>query len=135
MVHHFTYFINSMCHYVGTKPYNSKCTSRDSWYMALLTFGEGFHNFHHKFQWDYRNGVRWFHFDPSKWFIWGFSRIGLAKNLKKANYMQILKARSKNNCDQIHSCLNKLPMSNQITNTYKNKLKRKKYFNLNMFHI
>ena len=121
LVHHFTYFINSLCHYVGTKPYNSECTSRDSWYMALFTFGEGFHNYHHKFQWDYRNGVRWFHFDPSKWIIWCLSKIGLANGLKKANYMQIMKARFKNKWKQIHFFLDKTP--NQITITHKNKLK------------
>jgi len=120
LVHHFTYFINSMCHYVGTKPYDSKCTSRDSWYMALLTFGEGFHNYHHKFQWDYRNGVRWFHFDPSKWLIWFFSKIGMANGLKKASKMQILKACSNNQWNQIYLYLNKMP--NKLTHTYSEKL-------------
>jgi len=109
LVHHFTYFINSLCHYVGTTPYDSKCTSRDSWYMALLTFGEGFHNYHHKFQWDYRNGIRWFDFDPSKWIIWLCSKIGLAKELKKANFIQIMKAKSKNKWIQIHLSLEKMP--------------------------
>ena len=94
LVHHFTYFINSLCHYIGNKTYDPQSTSGDSWYISLLTFGEGYHNYHHKFQWDYRNGIRWFHFDPSKWLIWGLSKIGLAKELKKANYLQIMKVRS-----------------------------------------
>ena len=120
LVHHFTYFINSLCHYIGNKPYNFKCTSGDSWYVALLTFGEGFHNYHHKFQWDYRNGIRWFHFDPSKWLIWFLSKIGLAKELKKASYMQILKARSINKWNQIHSSLENMP--DLMTISYKEKL-------------
>ena len=126
LVHHFTYFINSLCHFVGTKPYNSKCTSGDAWYVALLTFGEGFHNYHHKFQWDYRNGVRWFHFDPSKWVIWCLSKIGLAKDLKKANYMQILKARSINKRNQINSLLDKMPDIMKIPHEIKLNIIKKK---------
>ena len=109
LVHHFTYFINSICHYIGNKTYDSQSTSGDSWYISLLTFGEGYHNYHHKFQWDYRNGIRWFHFDPSKWFIWFLSKIGLAKELKKANYLQIMKARSMVIWSQIYSCLAESP--------------------------
>ena len=50
MVHHFTFFINSLCHYVGKRPFEADTSARDSWWVAYLTFGEGFHNFHHKFQ-------------------------------------------------------------------------------------
>ena len=74
-----------------------------------MTFGEGYHNYHHKFQWDYRNGIRWFHFDPSKWFIWGLSKIGLAKKLKKAEYLQIMKVRSIAILNQIHSRMEEIP--------------------------
>ena len=77
--------------------------------MAFFTFGEGYHNYHHKFQWDYRNGIRWFDFDPSKWFIWGLSKIGLAKKLKKANYLQIMKVRSIAILNQIHSRIEEMP--------------------------
>ena len=130
LVHHFTYFINSLCHYVGSRPYNFKCTSRDSWYMALLTFGEGYHNYHHKFQWDYRNGVRWFHFDPSKWLIWFFSKIGLANELKKASYFQIMKARFHNKWDYINTHLDQIPKNIRVL--YENKMEdiREKIFHL-----
>src|SRR5436190_6171417 len=57
-VHHMTFFINSMCHTLGRQTYSSRCTARDSAIMALFTFGEGYHNFHHEFQHDYRNGVK-----------------------------------------------------------------------------
>ena len=120
LVHHFTYFINSLCHFVGKKPYDLKSTSGDAWYVAFFTFGEGFHNYHHKFQWDYRNGIRWFHFDPSKWSIWCLSKIGLVKELKKANYRQIMNARFKNTWDQIHSYIDHIP--DQMSVSYKEKL-------------
>ena len=48
-----------------------------------MTFGEGYHNFHHEFPIDYRNGVRWYAIDPSKGTIWFCSQIGLAYDLKR----------------------------------------------------
>ncbi|MFT4586753.1 MAG: stearoyl-CoA desaturase (delta-9 desaturase) [Limisphaerales bacterium] len=81
-VHHMTFFINSLCHMVGKRPYSTKCTARDSGFMALFTFGEGYHNFHHEFQHDYRNGAKAWQFDPTKWSIWLLSRLGLADDLR-----------------------------------------------------
>ena len=65
-----------MCHTLGSRPYSSRCSARDSWLMALLTFGEGYHNYHHEFQHDYRNGVKPWQFDPTKWAIWTLSCRG-----------------------------------------------------------
>ena len=59
MVHHGTFLINSGAHYWGKQTYSTKNTSRDSPLLSLLTFGEGYHNFHHTFQSDYRNGHKW----------------------------------------------------------------------------
>ncbi|MEM1248010.1 MAG: fatty acid desaturase [Acidobacteriota bacterium] len=82
-VHHITWFINSLAHTIGRRPYDSSSSSRDSALLALLTFGEGYHNYHHAFQTDYRNGVRFWQFDPSKWVIWTLSKIGLARDLRR----------------------------------------------------
>ena len=82
-VHHGTFLINSAAHIWGTQPYSEENSSRDSFWLAFLTFGEGYHNFHHTFQADYRNGHRWYHVDPSKWWIRGFKLLGLKSNLKK----------------------------------------------------
>ena len=49
--------------------------------MAFFTFGEGYHNYHHAFQYDYRNGVKPASFDPTKWAIWLMSKVGLTSNL------------------------------------------------------
>lgn len=81
--HQATFCINSLCHMLGTQPWSKSTTSRDSWICALLTLGEGYHNFHHTFPADYRNGLRWYHFDPSKWLIWLGNRLGLTRNLKR----------------------------------------------------
>ena len=93
ILHHCTFFINSLCHKVGNTPYTDTNTAKDSWIMAFFTFGEGYHNFHHCFQADYRNGVRWFQFDPTKWLIKFMEWIGLASKLKKASDAKILNAR------------------------------------------
>ena len=82
-VQHSTFFINSLCHYIGSRPYSTNCTARDSWIMALFTFGEGYHNYHHEFQHDYRNGIRWYHWDPTKWSVWLLSKVGLASDLRR----------------------------------------------------
>ncbi len=91
--HHFTWFINSLCHYAGTQPYSDKISARDNWFTALLTYGEGYHNFHHAFPGDYRNGVRWFDYDPTKWFINILSRVGLTWNLHRMIPERILERR------------------------------------------
>ena len=64
LVHQGTFCINSLAHVIGTQPWSTKDTSRDSWVTSLFTFGEGYHNYHHSFAADYRNGLKWFHFDP-----------------------------------------------------------------------
>jgi stearoyl-CoA desaturase (delta-9 desaturase) len=93
LVHHCTFFINSLCHCVGSAPYTDTNSAKDSWLMALFTFGEGYHNFHHFFQTDYRNGIKWYQFDPTKWFIQTLHISGLAFKLKRTPQEKILAAR------------------------------------------
>ncbi len=83
VLHHCTFFINSLAHIIGKQPYDSTNTARDSGLLAFFTFGEGYHNYHHAFQTDYRNGIKAWHFDPAKWAIWTASKVGLAKNLRR----------------------------------------------------
>jgi len=82
-LHHFTWFINSLAHTWGARTFCQELSAVDNYFISLLTFGEGYHNYHHTFAYDYRNGIRWYHFDPTKWLIWGLSRVGLAHQLKK----------------------------------------------------
>jgi stearoyl-CoA desaturase (delta-9 desaturase) len=93
MVHHVTFFINSLAHIWGKKTYTDVNTARDNGFIALFTFGEGYHNFHHIFEYDYRNGIRWFHYDPTKWLIKGLSLLGLTKNLRKCPEDRIQQAK------------------------------------------
>jgi len=90
---HVTYLINSLAHMWGRQPFSSASSARDNSVLALLTYGEGYHNFHHTFQWDYRNGIRWWHYDPTKWMITACSWLGLTKDLKRCSPIQIEQTR------------------------------------------
>jgi stearoyl-CoA desaturase (delta-9 desaturase) len=87
-----TFFINSLCHTIGRQPYSTRCSARDSFVMSLVTFGEGYHNYHHEFQHDYRNGVKAWNFDPTKWAIWLLSKVGLASDLRRVPDTKVLLA-------------------------------------------
>lgn len=88
-----TFFVNSLCHTLGKQTYSKEISARDSWFVAVLTHGEGYHNFHHKFQIDYRNGIKWYHWDPTKWVIRSLNLVGLATKLRQISNAEILKAR------------------------------------------
>jgi len=90
---HATFAVNSVAHAIGSQPYSLKDSSRDSFWTALVTLGEGYHNFHHKFQLDYRNGLRWYQFDPTKWAIWTLSHLGITRDLRRTSVVQIERAR------------------------------------------
>ncbi|KAJ2438460.1 stearoyl-CoA 9-desaturase [Coemansia sp. RSA 2440] len=82
LLHHATFCINSLAHTIGRRSYDDVQTARDSWVTALVTMGEGYHNFHHQFPNDYRNAIRFYQYDPTKWFIRIASTMGLAYDLK-----------------------------------------------------
>lgn len=90
---HSTFAVNSVAHCIGRQTYCKISSARDSFFTALLTFGEGYHSYHHKFMTDYRNGVRWYHFDPTKWWVWSLSKVGLARNLRRVARDVIERAR------------------------------------------
>jgi len=101
MVQHATFCINSLCHMIGKRPYSTSHSARDSWIAAIFTMGEGYHNYHHEFQWDYRNGVKPWQLDPSKWIIWTLSKFGLVSNLKRVPRERILLAETRETKRQI----------------------------------
>ncbi|MCH9769680.1 MAG: fatty acid desaturase [Gammaproteobacteria bacterium] len=91
-----TFCINSVCHVFGKRSYSEEQSASDHWLAALITYGEGYHNFHHQFPLDYRNGVRLYHYDPTKWLIYGLYRMGLARDLKRIAKTRILHYRIRN---------------------------------------
>ncbi|GBE87555.1 delta 9-fatty acid desaturase protein [Sparassis latifolia] len=82
-VHHSTFCVNSLAHWIGETPFDDKHTPKDHMLTAFVTNGEGYHNFHHQFPTDYRNAIKWYQYDPTKWFIWTCAKLGLASHLKK----------------------------------------------------
>jgi stearoyl-CoA desaturase (delta-9 desaturase) len=81
-VHHATFCVNSLAHYLGETTFDDRHTPRDHFITALITGGEGYHNFHHEFPQDYRNAILFHQYDPTKWLIWVSSLFGLAYQLK-----------------------------------------------------
>ncbi len=90
-LHHFTWFINSLAHTWGDKPFCVEQTAVDNFIISLLTFGEGYHNYHHTYANDYRNGIKWYHFDPTKWLVWSLNKVGLVSDLKRMDPYTIKK--------------------------------------------
>jgi stearoyl-CoA desaturase (delta-9 desaturase) len=99
---HTTWFINSLAHSWGEQEFSAENTSRGNHIIALLTMGEGHHNYHHEFPRDYRNGILAIDYDPTKWLIIALSYFGLTYDLIKIPAEVILKARVNACKDKIH---------------------------------
>ena len=107
--HHSTFFINSLAHIWGSQPYTDKNTARDNAVLAVFTFGEGYHNYHHIFENDYRNGIHWWQYDPTKWLIKSCSWLGLTKKLRVTPKLKIEKAMAKQDLAKASKNVSKLP--------------------------
>jgi len=90
---HCTFLVNSMAHWEGLQPYSDEDTSRGNLLLALLTSGEGSHNFHHAFPHDFRSGPAISNWDPSKWIILALHWIGLVTGLRRARVVDVQEAR------------------------------------------
>lgn len=92
-VQHFTFFINSLAHLWGSQPFSAANTSRNNPLLSVLTLGEGYHNYHHAFETDYRNGIAWYAYDPTKWLIFTMSKLGLSWDLRRTPEDVVLRRR------------------------------------------
>ncbi len=93
VTHQTTFTINSLAHRFGTQPYSDESSARDVWWLIPFLCGENYHNYHHSFPGDYRNGVRWYQWDPSKWGLWLLSKMKLVRELRRTPPEWIRKAR------------------------------------------
>ncbi|BFZ53822.1 stearoyl-CoA 9-desaturase [Savitreella phatthalungensis] len=82
-VHHATFCVNSLAHWLGDQPFEDRHSPRDHILTAFATLGEGYHNFHHSYPSDYRNAIQWWQYDPTKWLIQVCKVLGLASDLKE----------------------------------------------------
>jgi fatty-acid desaturase len=83
---HATWLVNSATHLWGSRRFETKDDSRNNWWVALLTGGEGWHNNHHAHPVSARHGLKWYEIDPNFWGIWILSKLGLARKVKVAKY-------------------------------------------------
>lgn len=79
---HGTFMVNSVCHRWGKRPYGQRNESTNNLWVALLTFGEGWHNNHHRFASSARHGLRWWQIDPTYYLLRFLSLLGLVSDLK-----------------------------------------------------
>jgi len=107
-VHHSTFCVNSLAHWLGDQPFDNKHTPRDHFFTALVTIGEGYHNFHHQFPMDFRNAIKWHQYDPTKWFIGTMSALGLASHLKRFPDNEIKKGQYTMKLQELHAQSEKL---------------------------
>ncbi|MGO8757489.1 MAG: acyl-CoA desaturase [Terracidiphilus sp.] len=83
---HATWLVNSATHLWGSRRFETRDDSRNSWWVALVTGGEGWHNNHHAHPVSARHGLAWYEFDPHFWGIWLLSRLGLARKIQVAKF-------------------------------------------------
>jgi fatty-acid desaturase len=83
---HATWLVNSATHLWGRRRFETRDDSRNNWWVALLSGGEGWHNNHHAHPVSARHGLAWYEIDPNFWGIWLLAKIGLAKKIRVAQY-------------------------------------------------
>ena len=81
-LHHITWSINSICHMIGDQPFVARDRSRNVWPLAVLSFGESWHNLHHADPTCARHGVRRGQVDISARVIWVFEKLGWARDVR-----------------------------------------------------
>ncbi len=89
VVYHVTWLVNSATHTFGYRNFDCPDLSRNCWWVALLSFGEGWHNNHHAHPMSARHGLRWFEFDITWQHIKFLRRLGWARQVRQARYSQV----------------------------------------------
>ncbi len=83
---HATWLVNSATHLWGSRRFETRDDSRNSFWVAMITGGEGWHNNHHAHPVSARHGLAWYEFDPNFYLIWMLSKLGLARKIQVARY-------------------------------------------------
>jgi stearoyl-CoA desaturase (delta-9 desaturase) len=81
LVHHVTWSINSVCHFFGTRRFETDDYSTNVFWLALPSMGESWHHNHHAFPRSAQHGLRWYELDPSALVIRGMEKVGLARDV------------------------------------------------------
>ena len=83
---HATWLVNSATHLWGSRRFETRDDSRNNWWVALMTGGEGWHNNHHAHPVSARHGLAWYEIDPNFWGIWLLAKLGLARKIQVAKF-------------------------------------------------
>jgi stearoyl-CoA desaturase (delta-9 desaturase) len=83
---HATWLVNSATHMWGRRRFETRDDSRNNWWVALVTGGEGWHNNHHAHPVSARHGLAWYEIDPNFWGIWLLAKVGLARKIQVAKF-------------------------------------------------
>jgi len=90
---HATWLVNSATHLWGKRRFDTRDESRNNWWVALITFGEGWHNNHHAHPTSARHGLAWYEFDPSWLTLKVLRKLGIAKAVRVAKLDSVLAER------------------------------------------
>ena len=82
ILYHATFTINSLAHRLGSQRFPTRDDSRNNFFLALLTFGEGWHNNHHRYPGSVRQGFRWLEIDMTYYLLRMMSSVGLVWDLR-----------------------------------------------------
>jgi stearoyl-CoA desaturase (delta-9 desaturase) len=93
VLHHVTWSINSVCHMIGDRPFTARDKSANFWPLAILSFGESWHNMHHADPTAARHGVDRGQLDSSARVIWIFEKLGWATNVRWTSSERLAKLR------------------------------------------
>ncbi|KAK1312234.1 hypothetical protein QJS10_CPA07g00621 [Acorus calamus] len=87
-VYHITWFVNSVCHTWGSQSWNTGDLSTNNWWVAVLSFGVGWHNNHHVFEYSACHGLEWWQIDMTWYTVWLLRAVGLATDVKLPSPIQ-----------------------------------------------
>ncbi len=88
---HFTWLVNSATHLWGSRRFETKDQSTNNFLVALVTFGEGWHNNHHAHPVSAQHGLKWYEVDLNWYGIWALKKLGLASNINRAKITEPMK--------------------------------------------
>ena len=83
LLYHGVFTVNSLCHLFGRRRYNTRDDSRNNWFVALITLGEGWHNNHHHYQSSANQGFFWWELDVSYYLLRLFGLLGLVWDIRR----------------------------------------------------
>jgi stearoyl-CoA desaturase (delta-9 desaturase) len=105
---HATWLVNSVTHMWGSRRFSTRDDSTNSWLVALVTFGEGWHNNHHAHPTSARHGQRWYEIDVNWYGIWILRMVGLATQIKRVGVAELIRKEIGSDGDLPHSSVRQL---------------------------